>query len=410
MSNFRPLSPASTPLPDISDSETDEFGTSVVDISTSQCTGGNTFLLRSGQFYTNPTLPLRAPVNTSTTRMTSQVTVIQDDSSRPKFTGEDRQINVFDFLKEVDVDIANRNITSDNAKIAFLKTRLDTGQSIVGQSMKTRHFDTFTTYDEFRKEFVNQFCKHTTIGTLVGITRLVETLKESELLPDPSLTVYNAAATASSTMSDLENILKASEWVEANNTMKMDNVLMLFGYLHFIYRLKPTHFEAAKRVPFKPGDSLLELARKISEKTGTHVMQPVRAVQCPPTEPAQSVNKVNSDNRQSRPRNRSGPSPNARGRSQSRARMPSSHRIICWYCRMPGHTEANCFKKRADEARFYNQGPYYRQGNHRGRSRNHSVPYCEYHEQEGHHTNDCRARARQQSSGEASRPQQTSPT
>lgn len=142
-----------------------------------------------------------------TTNSQSSASLVRELPSYPKFTGVNIPVHIL--LKEVDDEIARRNITYVSGKFAQLKSRCQLTKCPAGLLLNDL-FLSITSYDEFKSRFISYFSGTHNSGSLDTLYKLAETYKNH----DQPLPVMEALHQASNVKLELIEQLESSNWID----------------------------------------------------------------------------------------------------------------------------------------------------------------------------------------------------
>lgn len=272
--------------------------------------------------------------STSDSSQTNVITFIHQNQTLPKFDGHNIAINTL--LEEVDSEIKRTQITEDTRKIAALKSRIDYNDTLASDIIQSDAFLTQQTYEQFVEKFKTAFSKTRQLGSLSPLYTLAKSFNKG-----PYNTKERATKNASQTKADIKAALANSPWVH-NDTLTLDNVASLFGYLTMLSQLHPDTLHKAATVPFNTTDTLVDYCGKLSDTE--HTQQQIQK-QVPLIQQNNTVAHIAHSNL---PDTHNLQQQNIRGRQPSRSqtqrqRSLSRHNSFCTICNKYGHTTDRCY-------------------------------------------------------------------
>ena len=319
----------------------------------------------------------------------TELTLVSESVPFPPFSGDGSE-SVHDFIRRVQEECTRRNVTSDEAKLAVIKSRISfESNSLAGRLAKSDKFLQFKKYDEFTTELLKHFAGHSKLGATHTLLRVAQSTSQViRSVPD----VFKAENFASSLGSELATQLKDTNWF-TDEQMSLANFQRIMSYFLFILQLDAPTFAVASKVELTPSDFIYDICKKIIEK-GPPADVPVHLAQPPPPQPRSSHGSSHV------PQLADGHS-HTRGRSSSRHPHPqnlprffrqSSHRprsqsrhlrdrnSSCHRCGLRGHIASFC-RVSLDE----NGAPQFDPD-----------AFCSLHNRRGHSLADCRLYKQQQ--------------
>lgn len=96
-------------------------------------------------------------------------TIVRDDPRLPKFIS--KNLNVSNFIKEIESKIARRGVISDKDKIAIMRSMVDLGDYHAGNTLQSDIFGDATSFDQYVKE---ESGEHSKLGSLSPLCKLAQ--------------------------------------------------------------------------------------------------------------------------------------------------------------------------------------------------------------------------------------------
>lgn len=299
--------------------------------------------LRSGRnykqtfVYTPNTMsrPSSPPVpgsisNSLSATHTPTIKLLHQKPSLKRFSGEDTAHSPLIFLQQCEDVMRNSNVVQDADKISFVRSQL-VQDSLATVMMRANCFNTIvigSSYSTFRENFLTTFGTSQDDSSLQWSFRLADSLT-TDL---GNLGILRGQAHAADFANEAITALQSAKWSE-NGKITLDRLRTVFEFQYYIMYLATQERRVASTIDFKPDQSLMDFASKLSKK-----------LRDAPKAPVVPVAVVKADTKATLP-----PSPSIDPARTSVSATRSS--LICSFCSKPGHRYSHCFQRKKQAAK-----------------------------------------------------------
>ena len=235
----------------------------------------------------------------------------------------------------------NSSIVEDADKISFIRSQL-VQDSLATVMMRANCFNTAVigcSYAKFRENFLTTFGTSQDNASLQWSFRLADSLT-TDL---GNLGILKGQAYAADFANEAISALQSANWSE-DGKISLDRLRTVFEFQYYVMYLAPQERRVASTLDFKPDQSLMEFASKLSKR-----------VRDSPKAPVVPVASVQADCTASSP-----PPPPPPSHASKRSHISGRHQFtrtpsICTFCGRSGHKWSQCFRRKKQAAQDASQ-------------------------------------------------------
>ena len=241
------------------------------------------------------------------------IKLLTQDPGLKRFSGDDISHSALSFIESCEDAFRNSSITTDEDKIAFVRSQLVT-DSLAADMMRATCFSPkhlSYDYSKFRDNFIRTFGHTQIYDSLQWIFRYADSLTSSLGSFDY---LRSQAKSADIANEAIDSLTKAS-WL-VDGALPVERLRKLLEIMTYIPFLVPHERRVASSLDFKPNEELIDFSAKLRKKlrespTVVAPAAPIQATTSRVSEPAEV-----------------------------------SHMPTCSFCLKTGHTSARCFKRK----------------------------------------------------------------
>ena len=274
---------------------------------------------------------------------TPTIKLLHQEPSLKRFSGEDSAHSPLTFLQQCEDVMRNSSIVEDADKISFIRSQL-VQDSLATVMMRANCFNTAVigcSYAKFRENFLTTFGTSQDNASLQWSFRLADSLT-TDL---GNLGILKGQAYAADFANEAISALQSANWSE-NGKISLDRLRTVFEFQYYIMYLAPQERRVASTLDFKPDQSLMEFASKLSKRVRDSPKAPVV-----PVAPVQGDCTASSP-----PPPPPTPPPHAsKGSHNSGRRQSTRTPTICTFCGKSGHKWSQCFQRKKQAAQDASQ-------------------------------------------------------
>lgn len=274
--------------------------------------------------------PASTPALSSATAPT--IKLLHQEPSLKRFSGDDPSHSPLVFLQQCEDCMRGSSITQDVDKISFIRSQL-VQDSLATLMMRANSFNTDLigcSYAKFKENFLNTFGTSQDDASLQWSFRLADSLTKNL----GNLGILKGQAYAADFANEAISALQSGNWSE-DGKISLERLRTVFEFQCYIMYLTPQERRLASTLKFKPDQSLLDFASKLSKR----VQEAPKA----PTVPVAPV-QVNTN---------TDVSPHSSSITSSTS---GSHQVThtphtCTFCGKTGHRFIHCYQRKKKEAK-----------------------------------------------------------
>lgn len=223
----------------------------------------NPTLTHPSMSTTPPPTPAPAASATAAAARTPAINVLPAPVTVTAFSGTDPNYSARDFLEQCENVMANSFVSDPADKIAFVRSRLQTGSQAHFQMSASA----FTTpmeekdYALFKIRFLEVFSDFTQKGVVKGVNSICERLAGLVFSHD----TLDAQVHANKIAKNLKLLLTQNGWI-TNGSISVESVRNFLEFYTYMLTLKNTQRKSALALDFKPTDCLHDFCQRLKIK------------------------------------------------------------------------------------------------------------------------------------------------
>ena len=295
----------------------------------------------------------------------------------PKFCGDNKILDIDNFLSLIDNHIANKGVEDDALKIETLKQFVNKSTGIARDVIKLDDLTELKDYNKYKATFRKHFKTRDDRDLIRACISLLKVKQEPQESRVGFLTRMDAKTKS------LTTLLKDSDWKRDDISIEFTQLAKLLAISKFVETLDRVTAERLHK-DIKPKTTLGEILCLITNyQDMPQMLDPILSVAKGQANAQQSSTQ---EGRQTQHQSRHTSRENRYYRNRSASRHNS--RVVCYNCNKSGHVSRECWSRVKCSNCSY-------MGHVAQNCR--SQPWCEIHRRVGHTTANCRSANSQRS-------------